>query len=104
MNVPTANNRPDDIGARLGASATSNVVVLEERPAAPSGAPACSAQLPRDLLVRLAALSRQVGDIRQEHAAHLELSLRLDDVEADLGGLIQGIYDETVRHLVGQRG
>ncbi|MBW3665097.1 MAG: hypothetical protein KY469_18535 [Actinobacteria bacterium] len=61
-------------------------------------------QLPRDLLVRLAALSRQVSDIRQEHAAHPELSLRLDEVAADLDGLIQRIYDETVRHLAGRRG
>ena len=104
MSVPSAKNRPGRLSARLGGSATTQVVVLEERPAAPSGAPACSAQLPRDLLVRLSALSRQVGDIRQEHAALPELSLRLDDVETELEGLIQRIYDETVRHLVGQRG
>lgn len=78
--------------------------LLDERPTAPSGVRSCSERLPRDVLVRLAALSRQVGDLRQQHAEQMELSLRLDDVAAGLDAAIKSIYDETVQHFAGRRG
>lgn len=71
--------------------------VVEERPATPSGVTSVD-RLPRDVLVRLAALSRRVAAIRQDHAEPAELSTRLDDVVAGIDGLIQRIYDETARY------
>lgn len=100
----SAPNHPREFGALLAPTATTGPLSLvEERPAAFSGVLTCSERLPRDVLVRLAALSRQVGDLRREHAGHGELTLRLYDVAADLDRLTQSIYDETVWHLAGRR-
>lgn len=77
-------------------------VLVEERPATPSGVAASGVttgdRLPRDVLVRLAALSRRVGAIRQENGANTDVSTGLDSVIAGLDSLIQRIYDETARY------
>jgi hypothetical protein len=71
-------------------------VIVEERPTTPSGVTS-GEHLPRDVLVRLAALSRRVMAISHEHAEDAELSMRLNDVVAGIDGLIQRIYDEAVQ-------
>jgi hypothetical protein len=68
----------------------------DERPASPSGVSSAD-RLPRDVMVRLAALSRKVGAIREEHADDADLSVRLTGVVAGLDGLIQRIYDEVAQ-------
>ena len=88
----------------VSAPLNTSLIVLEEPPAAPPAGPVCGERLPRDVVVRLAALSRQVGHIRQSHAVGSELSLRLANVAAGLDALVQSIYDETVLHYAGRRG
>lgn len=105
MTDRAARGRRGELDAFLVSSpVTLPLVVLQERAAAPAGATACGERLPRDLLLRLAGLFRQVGAIRQGHATDPDLSLRLDDVAAGLEALIQSIYDETALHLAGRRG
>lgn len=87
----------------LSPSPTRSVIVLDGRAAAPSGVLICGERLPRDVLVRLAALSHQVRNIRRDQAAHPELSTRLEQVAADVDALIRSVYDETARHLAGRR-
>ncbi|MBW3620311.1 MAG: hypothetical protein KY461_08705 [Actinobacteria bacterium] len=86
----------------VSASANGHPGAPAERPAAPSFL-ACSERLPRDLLVRLAALSRQLGDLRAAHAASVELALHLEDVAAGLDAVIRSIHDETVQHFAARR-
>lgn len=105
MTNRSAGDRAGESGTLLVADPTSrSVVVLLTQPAAPSAAVTCSERLPRDVVVRLRALTRLVGDMRQEHAADRELSRRLGGVATDLEALIQSIYDDTVWHLAGRRG
>lgn len=80
------------------------MIVLAEPPAAPAGVLTCSQTLPRDILVRLAGLSRQVDHIRSGHASQEELSLQLGKVRASLAALIQSIHDETALHYAARRG
>ena len=69
----------------------------DERPASPSGVLSVD-RLPRDVMVRLAALSRKVGAIREAHADDADLSVRLTGVVAGLDGLIQHIYDDVAEY------
>lgn len=97
-------HHPGELGVLLlSSSETGSTALLEDRPAAPPAVITCSERLPRDVLLRLAAVARQVDDIRQEHAVHPDLSRRLDHVATDLEALIQSIYEETVLHLTGRR-
>lgn len=79
-------------------------IVLRDRPVAPSDSFACSQRLPRDLLVRLAALSRDVDGIRQDHTMDPGLSMSLARIVSDLDDAIQSIFSETARHLTGRHG
>ena len=69
----------------------------DERPVSPSGVSSVD-RLPRDVMVRLAALSRKVGAIREERTDDADLSVRLTGVVAGLDGLIQRIYDEVAQY------
>lgn len=104
MTDRTASVRLVDADARLGpSSVTAPLAVPEEGPAAPSGVLTCSLTLPRDVLVRLAGLSRQVDQIHQGHVSQAELSLQLGKVRAGLGALVQSIHDEIALHYAGRR-
>lgn len=69
----------------------------DERPASPSGVSSVE-RLPRDVMVRLAALSRKVGAIREAHNDDADLSARLTGVVAGLDSLIQHIYDDVAQY------
>ncbi len=98
----SAANPLGELGALPEAATSRPLVLLDERPNAPSAVFTCTEQLPRDVVVRLKAVSRQVGALRLEHAADAGLSVRLDAVAANLDGLIQSVYDETARHVAGR--
>ena len=103
MNDLSEGSYPGECSVLLvSTSANGHPGAVVERPAAPS-VRACSERLPRDLLVRLGALSRQLGDLRGEHAASVELALHLEDVAAGLDAAIRSIHDETVQHLSARR-
>lgn len=85
----------------LGAPATVPPIAPADPSAASSEILTCSQTLPRDLLVRLTALSHQVGSILRGRTADAELSLRLETIGAGLDALIRSVYDETAQHIIG---
>lgn len=104
MDDRSAGDPTGDLALIDPSAANGTPVLLAERPAAGSGVLLCGERLPRDVLLRLGALSRDVRDIRAEHARHRGLSLQLDRISADLDALTQSIYDDTALHFAGRRG
>lgn len=78
-----------------------DTLLLRAPSAASPGSVTCSQTLPRDLLVRLAALSHQVTCILQGNTADAELYLRLETIGSGLDALIRSVYDETAQHIIG---